>query len=65
MSAIVYSRNRDPSSAATARHRGLSPAQQVFDLADRITLPFFEQRSFHLSWKENRTEVTSFTSGSG
>jgi histidinol-phosphatase len=33
-------------------------ALRLADLADRITLPFFEQRSFHLSWKENRTEVT-------
>ena len=27
-------------------------------VADRITLPYFEQRSFSLDWKENRTEVT-------
>jgi histidinol-phosphatase len=28
------------------------------DSADRITLPYYEQRSFSLDWKANRTEVT-------
>ena len=27
-------------------------------IADEITLPFYEQRSFNLTWKANRTEVT-------
>ena len=31
---------------------------ELADLADRITLPFYEQRSFDLDWKPNRTEVT-------
>jgi histidinol-phosphatase len=33
-------------------------AIELADLADTITLPHYEQRSFHLDWKENRTEVT-------
>ncbi len=28
------------------------------DIADAITLPYYEQRSFSLDWKANRTEVT-------
>ncbi|HEY4609645.1 MAG TPA: inositol monophosphatase family protein, partial [Ilumatobacteraceae bacterium] len=36
----------------------LSFALELADLADRITLPYFEQRSFNLDWKANRTEVT-------
>jgi histidinol-phosphatase len=28
------------------------------DIADGITLPYYEQRSFSLDWKANRTEVT-------
>lgn len=28
------------------------------DIADSITLPYYEQRSFSLDWKANRTEVT-------
>ena len=28
------------------------------DMADRISLPYYRQRSFNLDWKANRTEVT-------
>jgi histidinol-phosphatase len=31
---------------------------ELADLADRITLPYYEQRSFSLDWKANHTEVT-------
>jgi histidinol-phosphatase len=33
-------------------------ALQLADLADAITLPYYESRSFSLDWKANRTEVT-------
>ena len=33
-------------------------AFQLADAADAITVPYYEQRSFHLDWKENHTEVT-------
>jgi histidinol-phosphatase len=36
----------------------LDLARRAAALADEITLPYFERRSFNLSWKENRTEVT-------
>jgi histidinol-phosphatase len=36
----------------------LSFALELADIADRITLPYFEQRSFNLDWKSNHTEVT-------
>ena len=32
---------------------------EMADLADGITLPFYEQRSFDVTWKANRTEVTN------
>ncbi len=31
---------------------------ELAGIADRITLPYFERRSFNLSWKANHTEVT-------
>jgi histidinol-phosphatase len=31
---------------------------ELAEIADGITLPFYEQRSFSLDWKANRTEVT-------
>ena len=31
---------------------------ELADIADRITLPYYEQRSFSLDWKANHTEVT-------
>ena len=31
---------------------------RLAEMADRITLPYYEQRSFSLDWKANRTEVT-------
>ena len=31
---------------------------ELADIADTITLPYFEQRSFSLEWKANHTEVT-------
>ncbi|MGZ4761839.1 MAG: inositol monophosphatase family protein [Ilumatobacteraceae bacterium] len=36
----------------------LALALELADLADDITLPFYEERSFNLTWKTNRTEVT-------
>jgi histidinol-phosphatase len=36
----------------------LALALELADIADAITLPFYEQRSFNLTWKTNRTEVT-------
>jgi len=36
----------------------LSFALELADIADAITLPYYEQRSFNLDWKANRTEVT-------
>ncbi|MBI4884261.1 MAG: histidinol-phosphatase [Actinobacteria bacterium] len=33
-------------------------AQRLADAADAITLPHYDNRSFHLDWKSNRTEVT-------
>jgi histidinol-phosphatase len=36
----------------------LSLGLQLADIADRITLPYYEQRSFSLDWKANHTEVT-------
>ena len=32
--------------------------RRLADLADAITLPRYDQRSFNLDWKANRTEVT-------
>ena len=32
---------------------------ELADIADRITLPHYEQRSFGLEWKANHTEVTN------
>lgn len=31
---------------------------ELAEIADGITLPYYEQRSFSLAWKANRTEVT-------
>ena len=39
-------------------HADLALAIRLAEIADAISLPFFEQRSFNLSWKANRTEVT-------
>ncbi|HEX2786117.1 MAG TPA: inositol monophosphatase family protein [Ilumatobacteraceae bacterium] len=36
----------------------LALALELAEIADGITLPFFEQRSFDLDWKPDRTEVT-------
>jgi len=36
----------------------LALALELAEIADRITLPYFEQRSFNLAWKSNHTEVT-------
>jgi histidinol-phosphatase len=36
----------------------LALALELAEIADRITLPYFELRSFDLDWKPNRTEVT-------
>jgi histidinol-phosphatase len=36
----------------------LAFALELADLADAITLPHYDRRSFHLDWKANRTEVT-------
>ena len=33
-------------------------ALELAEIADRITLPYYEQRSFNLAWKTNHTEVT-------
>ncbi|HZX55482.1 MAG TPA: inositol monophosphatase family protein, partial [Ilumatobacteraceae bacterium] len=33
-------------------------AHELADIADRITVPYYEQRSFNLDWKANHTEVT-------
>jgi histidinol-phosphatase len=36
----------------------LALAMQLADIADAITLPYYDNRSFSLDWKGNRTEVT-------
>ena len=36
----------------------LALAIELAGIADQITLPFYEERSFNLTWKTNRTEVT-------
>jgi len=36
----------------------LSFALELAEIADGITQPYYEQRSFNLDWKANRTEVT-------
>jgi histidinol-phosphatase len=36
----------------------LAFGRELAALADTITLPYYEQRSFSLDWKANRTEVT-------
>jgi histidinol-phosphatase len=36
----------------------LDLALRVADAADAVALPYFVNRSFHLDWKANRTEVT-------
>ena len=36
----------------------LDLALRVADAADAVALPYFANRSFHLDWKANRTEVT-------
>jgi histidinol-phosphatase len=36
----------------------LAFARELSDIADAITLPHYERRSFNLDWKANRTEVT-------
>jgi histidinol-phosphatase len=41
----------------------LAFALSLADLADTITLPFYDQRSFHLDWKSNQTEVTEADRG--
>ncbi|MFT3852897.1 MAG: inositol monophosphatase family protein [Ilumatobacteraceae bacterium] len=42
----------------TSLQAELDLAQRVADAADAATLPSFTDRSFHLDWKANRTEVT-------
>jgi histidinol-phosphatase len=41
----------------------LAFALALADVADSITLPFYDERSFHLDWKSNRTEVTEADRG--
>jgi histidinol-phosphatase len=41
----------------------LAFALSLADLADGITLPFYDDRSFHLDWKTNQTEVTEADRG--
>jgi histidinol-phosphatase len=36
----------------------LELAIDLAEMADRISLPYYQQRSFNLDWKTNRTEVT-------
>jgi histidinol-phosphatase len=36
----------------------LDLARRAADAADAVTLPHFTERTFHLDWKANRTEVT-------
>jgi histidinol-phosphatase len=36
----------------------LEYALALADAADAVTLPYFTERTFHLDWKENHTEVT-------
>jgi histidinol-phosphatase len=36
----------------------LALALELADIADAVTLPYYENRSFNLDWKANRTEVT-------
>jgi histidinol-phosphatase len=36
----------------------LALALELAEIADAMTLPYYEQRSFSLDWKANRTEVT-------
>ena len=36
----------------------LDLALELADAADAVSLPYFADRSFHLDWKANRTEVT-------
>lgn len=36
----------------------LDLARRVADIADEISLPFYERRNFDVDWKDNRTEVT-------
>lgn len=36
----------------------LALALHLAGIADQITLPYYQQRSFNLTWKTNRTEVT-------
>ena len=36
----------------------LAFAHELADAADAVALPYFVNRSFHLDWKANRTEVT-------
>jgi histidinol-phosphatase len=48
---------------ASSAERELAFALSLADLADTITLPFYEQRSFHLDWKANQTEVTEADRG--
>jgi histidinol-phosphatase len=39
-------------------HAELTLALELADLADAVTLPYYERRSFSVDWKANRTEVT-------
>ena len=45
------------------RNDELAFALSLADLADSITLPFYDDRSFHLDWKANQTEVTEADRG--
>jgi histidinol-phosphatase len=45
-------------SAATDLDAELNFALHLADLADAITFPHYQHRSFNLDWKANRTEVT-------
>jgi histidinol-phosphatase len=47
-----------PDVAAADLATELSLALRLADIADAITLPYYANRSFHLDWKANRTEVT-------
>jgi histidinol-phosphatase len=48
---------------AVALDAELEFALSLADLADSVTLPFYDDRSFHLDWKSNQTEVTEADRG--
>ena len=47
----------------TGLERELAFAISLADTADAVTLPYYHQRSFHLDWKANQTEVTEADRG--